>query len=82
MPTPKYAGPMTHENISNIFKDAADFFFRQLQCSGHTLYAYAIDGLIAGGLGTLVRLLGHFFFPSTSDGSAVSAAGAARPEQL
>ena len=49
MPTPKYAGPMTHENISNIFKDAADFFFRQLQCSGHTLYAYAIDGLIAGG---------------------------------
>lgn len=48
-PEPKYPGALTHENISGIFKDAADFFFHKLHCSGHTLYAYAIDGLIAGG---------------------------------
>lgn len=48
MPTPKYTGALTHENISNIFMDAADFFSRQIHCSGHTLYAYAIDGLISG----------------------------------
>ena len=43
----KYPGAMTDENIQNIFRDAADFIRRELRCGGHTVYAYAIDGLIA-----------------------------------
>ena len=42
-----YTGNLTDENIRNIFRDAADFMYRPLHCSGHILYAYAIDGLIA-----------------------------------
>ena len=42
-----YTGDMTDENIRRIFRDAADFTRRQLLCGEHTLYAYAIDGLIA-----------------------------------
>lgn len=42
-----YTGEMTDENISHIFRDAADFIRRPLRCGEHTLYAYAIDGLIA-----------------------------------
>ena len=42
-----YKGEMNDTNISDIFRDAADFIRRQLQCSGFTVYAYAIDGLIA-----------------------------------
>lgn len=42
-----YSGELTDENISHIFRDAADFMRRQLHCGEHTLYAYAIDGLIA-----------------------------------
>ncbi len=42
-----YTGKLTDENITNIFRDAADFIRRQLRCGSHTLYAYAIDGLIA-----------------------------------
>lgn len=42
-----YSGKMTDENISNIFRDAADFIRRPLRCGHHTVYAYAIDGLIA-----------------------------------
>ncbi len=42
-----YPGEMTDQNISNIFRDANDFIRRQLRCGEHTLYAYAIDGLIA-----------------------------------
>lgn len=42
-----YTGKLTDENISHIFRDAADFMRRSLQCGEHTLYAYAIDGLIA-----------------------------------
>ena len=38
---------LTDENISHIFRDAADFVRRPLQCGEHTLYAYGIDGLIA-----------------------------------
>ena len=38
---------LTDEKISHIFRDAADFTRRPLQCGRHTLYAYAIDGLIA-----------------------------------
>lgn len=43
----KYPGELTDENIRGIFADAADFIPRQLQCGKHTVYAYAIDGLIA-----------------------------------
>ena len=42
-----YPGPLTDENISNIFRNAADFMRRELHCGEFTVYAYAIDGLIA-----------------------------------
>lgn len=42
-----YIGALTDDNISNIFRDAADFIRRELRCGEHTLYTYAIDGLIA-----------------------------------
>ena len=42
-----YTGKLTDENISHIFRDAADFMRRELHCGEDTLYAYAIDGLIA-----------------------------------
>ena len=42
-----YPGLLTDENICHIFRDTADFIHRQLRCADHTLYAYAIDGLIA-----------------------------------
>ena len=42
-----YTGKLTDENLSHIFRDAADFMRRELRCGEHTLYAYAIDGLIA-----------------------------------
>ena len=38
---------MTHESICAIFGETGDFIFRKLQCGGHTVYAYMIDGLIA-----------------------------------
>ena len=43
----KQSEAMTDENICRIFLDAADFTRRQLRNGGHTLYAYAIDGLIS-----------------------------------
>lgn len=42
-----YPGEMTDQNVSAIFEGAADFIRRELRCGEHTLYAYAIDGLIA-----------------------------------
>ncbi len=42
-----YPGEMTDENVSNIFRDAADFIRRELRCGQFRIYAYAIDGLIA-----------------------------------
>lgn len=42
-----YIGEMTDPNVSHIFRDAADFIRRELRCGAFTLYAYAIDGLIA-----------------------------------
>lgn len=47
MPEKKYIGQMSDENIVQIFRDAADFIHRQLHCGRFTIYAYAIDGLIA-----------------------------------
>lgn len=42
-----YTGKLTDENITHIFRDAADFIRRELKCGELTVYAYAIDGLIA-----------------------------------
>lgn len=42
-----YPGKMTDSNVSAIFEGAADFIRRELRCGVHTVYAYAIDGLIA-----------------------------------
>lgn len=47
MPGKSYFGEMTDANVSTVFRDAADFVRRELRCGGFTLYAYAIDGLIA-----------------------------------
>lgn len=47
MEKPNYQGKLTDQNIMNIFRDAADFIRRELRCGEYTLYAYAIDGLIA-----------------------------------
>lgn len=47
MPEKTYIGEMTDKNISNIFRDAADFVRRELRCGEFRLYAYAIDGLVA-----------------------------------
>ena len=49
MPEKSCAGELTDTNISNIFRDAADFIRRELRCGSFTIYAYAIDGLIASG---------------------------------
>ena len=38
---------MTHESITALFGSTGDFVPRKLQCGGHTVYAYMIDGLIA-----------------------------------
>ena len=43
-----YPGEINHANIEHIFDGAADFNIRTLHCDGHTLYAYAIDGLTSG----------------------------------
>lgn len=40
---------MTDENICSVFLGAGDFIRRELCCCGQTVYAYAIDGLIASG---------------------------------
>ena len=40
---------MTDGEIRGQFEGAGDFIARELNCSGFTLYAYAIDGLISGG---------------------------------
>ena len=42
-----YPGKLSDENICHIFRNAADFIRRELRCGEHTVYAYAIDGLIA-----------------------------------
>ena len=47
MGKPNYEGKLTDQNITHIFRDAADFMRRELRCKDYTLYAYAIDGLIA-----------------------------------
>lgn len=39
---------LSDANIRAMFADAADFNTRKLQCSGYTLYIYAIDGLTSG----------------------------------
>ena len=38
---------MPHESICRRFGSTGDFIARKLNCGGHTVYAYMIDGLIA-----------------------------------
>lgn len=38
---------MTDQQISAVFEGAGDFIRRELRCSGFTIYAYAIDGLVS-----------------------------------
>ena len=47
MKNTNYPGELTDKNISQIFRDAADFIRRELRCGDFAIYAYAIDGLIA-----------------------------------
>jgi len=47
-PERAYPDPVTDGNIRAIFDGAGDFNARKLLCENHTLYAYAIDGLISG----------------------------------
>ena len=47
MKNTNYPGALTDANISHIFRDAADFIRRVLRCGDFTIYAYAIDGLVA-----------------------------------
>ncbi len=58
----QYQGELTDENVQHIFRDAADFMRRQLSCGAHTLYAYAIDGLIASAYAS-----DYIFKPITED---------------
>ncbi len=47
MSTRSYPGEINDTNVSQIFREAADFVRRELRCGKFTIYAYAIDGLIA-----------------------------------
>ena len=40
---------MTDRSITAIFEGAGDFIRRELLCGTCKLYAYAIDGIVAGG---------------------------------
>ena len=40
MPEKTFFGEMNDENVSGIFRDAADFIRRELRCGAFTLYAY------------------------------------------
>ena len=46
MEEPKDA--LTDAGIRALFDGAGDFIARELSCAGHTLYAYALDGLTSG----------------------------------
>ncbi len=40
---------LTDENIRAVFRGAGDFYVRSVRCGEHTVFAYAIDGLVSGG---------------------------------
>ena len=40
---------MTDERIRSFFGETSDFIVRKLNCCGHRLYAYGVDGLVSGG---------------------------------
>ena len=48
-PEPMYPGELSDENICRIFEGAGDFIHRHLRCGRFSLFAYAIDGITAGG---------------------------------
>ena len=39
---------VTDEMIRNRFGGTSDFIARELKCGGHTLFVYAVDGLVSG----------------------------------
>ena len=49
-PEPKYPAPLTHENVSAVFQNAADFTVRKIRVGpdGREIRVYAIDGLVSG----------------------------------
>lgn len=49
MDNPRYQGELTDAAVRAIFEGAGDFIVRPLRCGPFRLYAYAIDGLTAGG---------------------------------
>lgn len=48
----KYTDAITDDHIRSVFGDTGDFIRRELRCGEWTLYAYAIDGLIASAAAT------------------------------
>lgn len=58
---------LTDENICHIFRDAADFVRRPLRCGEHTLYTYAIDGLISSAFASdyIFKPIANFLTGST-----------------
>ena len=48
-PEPKYPAPLTHENVSAVFQNAADFTVRRIRVGpdGREIRVYAIDGLVS-----------------------------------
>lgn len=62
-----YSGEMNDKNICGIFDGAADFVRRELRCGVFTLYAYAVDGLVAAAYAS-----DYIFKPIIQDLSAES----------
>ena len=49
---PEKKEEITDGALRNVFREANDFIRRPIRCGGQTLYAYAIDGLIAAAYAT------------------------------
>ena len=65
---------MTHESITALFGSTGDFIARKLQCGGHTIYAYMIDGLIASATASETILKPLSRLPSGPIGAIYAAA--------
>lgn len=46
---PQFIGPLDDSHISAIFSGCDDFIRRELWVDGQAVYAYALDGMVAGG---------------------------------
>ncbi|MBQ6799333.1 MAG: spore germination protein, partial [Oscillospiraceae bacterium] len=45
----RYAAELNDRNLSAIFENCDDFIRRELRVDGQTVYAYALDGMVASG---------------------------------